>query len=83
MGPDPQAVLLGVAATRITLESQSEDTLKSFETGIINCPFVVRCFLMSGSDDYLVIVLARVGSHANGWHAPLFTELVDDLIGPH
>jgi Lrp/AsnC family leucine-responsive transcriptional regulator len=25
----------------------------------VACPSVVRCFLMSGSDDYLVIVLAR------------------------
>ena len=61
-----QAVLdlkrFGLSTTvlvRITLESQSEDALKSFEAGIVNCPSVVRCFLMSGSDDYLVIVLAR------------------------
>ena len=44
---------------RITLESQSEDALKSFEAGVVECPSVVRCFLMSGSDDYVVIVLAR------------------------
>jgi DNA-binding Lrp family transcriptional regulator len=44
---------------RITLESQNEEALKSFEAGIVNCPSVVLCFLMSGSDDYLVIVLAR------------------------
>jgi Lrp/AsnC family transcriptional regulator, leucine-responsive regulatory protein len=61
-----QAVLdlkrFGLSTTvlvRITLESQSEDALKSFEAGIVECPSVVRCFLMSGSDDYLVIVLAR------------------------
>lgn len=61
-----QAVLdlkrFGLSTTvlvRITLESQSEDALKSFEAGILECPSVVRCFLMSGSDDYLVIVLAR------------------------
>ena len=44
---------------RITLESQSEEALKSFEAGVVECPSVVRCFLMSGSDDYVVIVLAR------------------------
>jgi Lrp/AsnC family transcriptional regulator, leucine-responsive regulatory protein len=44
---------------RITLESQSEEALKSFEAAVVECPSVVRCFLMSGSDDYLVIVLAR------------------------
>jgi DNA-binding Lrp family transcriptional regulator len=61
-----QAVLdlsrFGLSTTilvRITLESQSEEALKSFEAGIVDCPSVIRCFLMSGSDDYVVIVLAR------------------------
>ena len=44
---------------RITLESQSDEALKAFEAGVLDCPSVVRCFLMSGSDDYVVIVLAR------------------------
>ncbi len=61
-----QAVLdlgrFGLATTvvvRITLDSQSEEALKSFEAWVIECPSVIRCFLMSGSDDYVVIVLAR------------------------
>jgi Lrp/AsnC family leucine-responsive transcriptional regulator len=44
---------------RIALESQSEQALKAFEAGVLNCPSVIRCFLMSGSDDYVAIVLAR------------------------
>ncbi|MGH6711784.1 MAG: Lrp/AsnC family transcriptional regulator [Bradyrhizobium sp.] len=44
---------------RIALESQSDEALKSFEAGVLNCPSVIRCFLMSGSDDYVAIVLAR------------------------
>jgi Lrp/AsnC family leucine-responsive transcriptional regulator len=44
---------------RIALESQSDEALKSFEAGVLNCPSVIRCFLMSGSDDYLALVLAR------------------------
>ena len=44
---------------QIALESQSDEALKAFEAGVINCPSVVRCFLMSGRDDYLVVVLAR------------------------
>ncbi len=44
---------------RVTLESQNEEALKSLEAAVIDCPSVVRCFLMSGSDDYIVIVLAR------------------------
>lgn len=44
---------------RITLDSQSGEALASFEAGVIKCPSIVRCFLMSGSDDYLAIVLAE------------------------
>jgi Lrp/AsnC family transcriptional regulator, leucine-responsive regulatory protein len=44
---------------RIALESQSDQALKAFEAGVMNCPSVIRCFLMSGSDDYVAIVLAR------------------------
>ena len=61
-----QAVLdlgrFGLATTvvvRITLDSQSDEALTAFEAGVLECPSVVRCFLMSGSDDYVVIVLAR------------------------
>jgi DNA-binding Lrp family transcriptional regulator len=52
----------GLATTvvvRITLDSQSDEALTAFERGVLDCPSVVRCFLMSGSDDYVVIVLAR------------------------
>jgi DNA-binding Lrp family transcriptional regulator len=61
-----QAVLglkaLGLGTTvmvRITLESQSEDALETFERAVVKCASVVRCLLMSGSDDYLVTVIAR------------------------
>jgi DNA-binding Lrp family transcriptional regulator len=54
--------LMGLGTTvlvRIALESQAEEALRSFEAGVVKCPSVVRCFLMSGSDDYIAIVLAR------------------------
>lgn len=61
-----QAILglsaLGLDTTvivRITLESQSEDALLAFETAVAKCPSVVRCLLMSGSDDYLITIFAR------------------------
>ncbi len=44
---------------RITLNSQSEEALHKFEGAVRRCTSVIRCFLMSGSDDYLVTVLAR------------------------
>lgn len=53
---------LGLGATvivRIALDSQSEEALGAFERAIERCPSVMRCFLMSGTDDYLVMVLAR------------------------
>ena len=43
----------------ISLESQSEEALESFEAAVVKCPSVVRCFLMSGTDDYILTVLAR------------------------
>jgi Lrp/AsnC family leucine-responsive transcriptional regulator len=61
-----QAVLghraLGLDVTvivRITLDSQREEALHAFERAIGGCPAVIRCFLMSGTDDYLVTVIAR------------------------
>ena len=44
---------------RIALESQSDRALKAFEAGVLHCPSIIRCFLMSGSDDYVAIVLAK------------------------
>lgn len=49
---------LGITVfVKVTLESQSEEALACFEQAIVRCPSVLRCFLMSGSDDYLVTVL--------------------------
>jgi len=53
---------LGLSTTvivRIALDSQSEEALAAFERAVAACPSVVRCFLMSGSDDYLIMVVAR------------------------
>ena len=44
---------------RIALESQSDEALKAFEEAVVKCPSVVRCFLMSGTDDYILIVMAK------------------------
>jgi Lrp/AsnC family transcriptional regulator, leucine-responsive regulatory protein len=44
---------------RIALERQSEEALAAFEKAAERCPAIVRCLLMSGTDDYLVTVVAR------------------------
>jgi Lrp/AsnC family leucine-responsive transcriptional regulator len=61
-----QAVLdlkkLGYSMTvmiRVSLDSQSEEALDEFEQAVASCPSVLRCFLMSGSDDYVLIVAVR------------------------
>ncbi len=57
---DPAA--FGLATTVIvqaTLKGQSEAELREFEQAVKQCDSVLRCFLMSGSDDYLLILLVR------------------------
>lgn len=52
---------LGAGATvmiTITLESQSEEAMRLFETAVTHCPSVIRCHLMSGRDDYLIVLKA-------------------------
>jgi len=44
---------------RITLDSQSEEAFQAFERAVAQSPSVLRCHLMSGNDDYLLIVLCR------------------------
>ena len=44
---------------RITLDSQREEAFETFERAVAHCPSVIRCHLMSGSDDYLLIVVCR------------------------
>ena len=44
---------------QVTLKGQSEADLSEFEHAVTQCDSVLRCFLMSGSDDYLLILLVR------------------------
>lgn len=48
---------------KIALESQRQDVLDAFERAVVASPSIVRCDLMSGTDDYLVTVRARDLSH--------------------
>jgi DNA-binding Lrp family transcriptional regulator len=48
---------------KIALGSQRAEALQAFEDAVSACPSVVRCDLMSGTDDYLVTVLARSLDH--------------------
>lgn len=53
---------LGMSMTliiRVSLRSQSEETPDAFERVVAACGAVLRCFLVSGSDDCLLLVTAR------------------------
>ncbi len=52
---------LGLGATvmvTITLDSQSEEAMRAFESAVGESPSIVRAHLMSGRDDYLLVVRA-------------------------
>jgi Lrp/AsnC family transcriptional regulator, leucine-responsive regulatory protein len=54
---------LGMGASvmiTITLDSQSEEAMAAFEAAVTQSPSIIRCHLMSGRNDYLVVV--RAGS---------------------
>ncbi|MGB5078838.1 MAG: Lrp/AsnC family transcriptional regulator [Sphingorhabdus sp.] len=52
---------MGLGATvmiTITLDSQSEEAMAAFEAAVADSPSIVRCHLMSGRNDYLLVVRA-------------------------
>lgn len=49
----------GGVVVQITLDSQSEAALSSFEAAVVTCPEVVECHLMAGDADYLLRLVVR------------------------
>jgi len=43
----------------VSLASQSEYSLNSFESAVAECPEVMECYLMAGESDYLLRVVAK------------------------
>ncbi len=61
-GADIDPAAFGFTTTvvvQVTLKGQSEADLSEFEAAVAQCDSVLRCLLMSGSDDYLLILLVR------------------------
>lgn len=59
---DIDVAALGLRTTvvaQIALKSQSEGDLNEFEQAVLGCESVIQCYLMSGSDDYLIVLLVR------------------------
>ncbi|MBO1328608.1 Lrp/AsnC family transcriptional regulator [Acetobacter suratthaniensis] len=50
---------LATVIVHITLERQTEECLRRFESRIRECPDVRECYLMTGDADYLLRVEAR------------------------
>ncbi len=59
----------------ITLDSQSEATLKAFEQEIGAIPEVMECYLMTGSSDYLVRIVAHDVEDLERVHSTRLTRL--------
>ena len=60
---------------KMTLESQSSETLAAFEQAIRESPSVTQCELMSGSDDYYVTVMVRSLDHFGEVHREELSRL--------
>lgn len=43
----------------VSLASQSEYSLNSFENAVAECPEIMECYLMAGESDYLLRVVAK------------------------
>jgi Lrp/AsnC family leucine-responsive transcriptional regulator len=59
----------------ITLDSQSEATLKAFEQEVAAIPEVMECYLMTGSSDYLVRIVAHDVEDLERVHSTRLTRL--------
>lgn len=57
---DPAAVGLGITAfVEISLDRQNDEALKAFEAAAKKCPNILSLYLMSGTSDYLLRIVAR------------------------
>ena len=57
---DPAAVGLGITAfVEISLDRQNDEALKAFEAAAKKCPNILSLYLMSGTSDYLLRIVAH------------------------
>jgi len=59
----------------ISLNSQSDDCLSSFEEAVKQCPEILECHLMAGEADYLVKIAARSTDHYERIHRKTLSHL--------
>jgi len=73
---DPAAVGLGLTVyVSITLSSQAQDVLATFEAAVAQAPEIVECHLMTGQADYIVRLVASDIDDLERLHAKVLTRL--------
>ena len=70
-GSEPSAVVI----VQITLDRQTDDCMKKFETAVRRCAEVRECYLMAGQTDYLV----RVEAHGLADYERIHTDVLSKL----
>ncbi|MGI9326061.1 MAG: Lrp/AsnC family transcriptional regulator [Pseudomonadales bacterium] len=60
---------------RITLVSQQQSDLQSFEAAVADLPEVMECYLMSGDSDYLLRVIVADARDYERLHSQFLTRL--------
>ena len=65
----------GMVLVNVTLRDQRQETMRRFESEIVDCPEVAQCFLMSGEADYMLHVEIRDGDTYERIHRETLSQL--------
>ena len=63
----------------VSLTSQSEKNLADFESAVSDCPEIMECYLMAGSFDYLLRIVASDASNYERIHTLYLSRLPNVL----
>jgi Lrp/AsnC family leucine-responsive transcriptional regulator len=63
----------------VSLTSQSEKNLADFENAVSDCPEIMECYLMAGSFDYLLRIVASDASNYERIHTLYLSRLPNVL----
>ena len=64
-----------IAIVRLTLEKQTEEYLRRFETAVRDHPEIEECFLMTGDADYVLRVSAPSAAAYEAIHTDILSRL--------
>lgn len=66
-----------IVIVQITLERQTEEFMRRFETAVRRCPEVRECYMLSGTSDYLL----RVVAHDSADYDRIYKDVLSRLPG--